>query len=116
MKMLWRLSREAVRYRGLYIIAILATLGLTAVNLTAPRALSAMTGIVERGVDEEGLRSIGMLTGALVGLVDGDIVIEEAAGTQRRFPQKAVAVVRPLIEFDEEDLEDDAPSGDALKA
>ena len=31
MKMLWRLSREAVRYRGLYVIAILATLGLTAV-------------------------------------------------------------------------------------
>ena len=35
MKMLWRLSREAVRYRGLYVIAILATLGLTAVNLVA---------------------------------------------------------------------------------
>ena len=49
MKMLWRLSREAVRYKTLYVIAILATLGLTAVNLAAPKALSAMTGIVERG-------------------------------------------------------------------
>ena len=68
MKMLWRLSREAVRYRGLYIIAILATLGLTAVNLAAPKALSAMTGIVERGVDEAGLHRIGVLTGVLVGL------------------------------------------------
>lgn len=29
MKMLWKLSREAIRYRGLYIIAILATLSLT---------------------------------------------------------------------------------------
>ena len=68
MKMLWRLSREAIRYKSLYIIAILATLGLTAVNLAAPKALSAMTGIVERGVDEAGLREIGILTAALVGL------------------------------------------------
>ena len=68
MKMLWRLSREAIRYRTLYIIAILATLGLTAVNLTAPKLLSSMTGIVERGVDDAGLRLIGALTAALVGL------------------------------------------------
>ncbi len=68
MKMLWRLSREAIRYKTLYIIAILATLGLTAVNLAAPKALSAMTGIVERGVDEAGLRQIGTLTAVLVGL------------------------------------------------
>ena len=68
MKMLWRLSREAIRYKTLYIIAILATLGLTAVNLAAPKALSAMTGIVERGVDEAGLQRIGVLTAALVGL------------------------------------------------
>ena len=68
MKMLWRLSREAIRYRSLYIIAILSTLGLTAVNLAAPRALSAMTGVVERGVDSAGLQRIGLLTALLVGL------------------------------------------------
>ena len=68
MKMLWRLSREAIRYKSLYLIAILSTLGLTAVNLAAPKALSAMTGIVERGVDEEGMRAIGTLTAVLVGL------------------------------------------------
>ena len=68
MKMLWRLSREAIRYKALYIIAILATLALTAVNLAAPKALSSMTGIVERGVDEEGLRQIGILTAVLVAL------------------------------------------------
>ncbi len=68
MKMLWRLSREAIRYKTLYIIAILATLGLTAVNLAAPKELSAMTGIVERGVDEAGLQRIGVLTAVLVGL------------------------------------------------
>ena len=50
MKLLWRLSREAIRYKALYLAAILATLALTAVNLAAPKALSAMTGIVERGV------------------------------------------------------------------
>lgn len=68
MKMLWRLSREAIRYRTLYVIAILSTLALTGVNLAAPKALSAMTGVVERGVDEAGLRRIGFLTAALVGL------------------------------------------------
>ena len=68
MRLLWRLSQEAVRYRKLYIVAILATLGLTGVNLAAPRALSAMTGIVERGVTQEGLSSIGWLTVILIAL------------------------------------------------
>ena len=67
-KTLWRLSREAIRYRKLYTIAILSTLALTAVNLAAPKALSAMTGIVERGVDEAGLRTIRVLTLVLVAL------------------------------------------------
>ena len=66
--MLWRLSREAIRYKGLYIVAILSTLGLTAVNLAAPKALSAMTGIVERGVDDAGMRRIITLTLILIGL------------------------------------------------
>ena len=67
-KLLWRLSREAIRYKTLYVIAILSTLGLTAVNLAAPKALSAMTGVVERGVDEQGLARIGTLTAILVAL------------------------------------------------
>ena len=67
-KTLWRLSREAIRYRTLYIIAILSTLALTAVNLAAPRLLSAMTAIVEGGVDDAGMRRIGVLTAALAGL------------------------------------------------
>ena len=65
---LWRLSREAIRYRTLYTIAILSTLALTAVNLAAPKFLSAMTGIVEAGVDEAGLHTIGLFTAALVAL------------------------------------------------
>ena len=62
MKLLWKLSKEASRYRGLYVIAILATLSLTIVNLAAPKVLSSMTAIVEQGVTEEGLSRIGQLT------------------------------------------------------
>lgn len=58
MKMLWKLTKEAARYKGLYILAILSTLGLTIVNLTAPKVLSAMTGVVEQGVDEAALDRI----------------------------------------------------------
>ena len=68
MKLLWRLSKEAIRYRMLYVIAILSTLALTAVNLAAPKALSAMTGIVERGVTEESWQQILRLTLILVAL------------------------------------------------
>ena len=49
MKMLWKLTREAARYKLLYVTAILATLGLTVVNLAAPRVLSSLTGVVETG-------------------------------------------------------------------
>ncbi len=66
MKLLWKLSREALRYRTLYVIAILATLTLTLINLAAPKVLSSMTGIVERGVDQEGLVQIQRLTIILI--------------------------------------------------
>ncbi len=62
MKMLWRLTKEAIRYKGLYAIAILATFGLTVVNLIAPKVLSAMTRIVEEGVTPAGLSHIRDLT------------------------------------------------------
>ena len=66
MKMLWKLSREAIRYKTLYIFAILSTLMLTVINLAAPKVLSAMTGIVSTGVDEEGMRRILVFTVILV--------------------------------------------------
>ena len=68
MKTLWKLTKEAARYKGLYVIAILSTLGLTLVNLTAPKLLSSMTGIVERGVDENSLKTIMQLAVMLLGL------------------------------------------------
>ena len=55
MKTLWKLTREAARCKMLYVVAILSTLALTFVNLTAPKVLSAMTGVVERGVDDAAL-------------------------------------------------------------
>jgi len=68
MKMLWKLTREAARYKGLYLLAILSTLGLTVINLTAPKLLSSMTGVVEKGVDEAALRTILWTAAALLGL------------------------------------------------
>ena len=68
MKMLWKLTKEAARYKGLYILAILSTLLLTCVNLTAPKLLSKMTGIVGSGVDEAALKKIATLALSLLGL------------------------------------------------
>lgn len=61
MKMLWKLTKEAARYKGLYILAILSTLALTILNLSAPKILSSMTGVVEKGVDDAALIVISRL-------------------------------------------------------
>ena len=68
MKTLWKLTKEAARYKGLYILAILSTLLLTGVNLAAPKLLSAMTGIVGKGVDDAALAQIKLLALGLLGL------------------------------------------------
>lgn len=61
MKMLWKLTKEAGRYKALYVFAILSTFLLTGINLTAPKVLSAMTGIVEKGVTKEAFSTITKL-------------------------------------------------------
>lgn len=66
MKTLWKLTKEAARYKGIYVLAIMSTLGLTVINLTAPKVLSSMTGIVEKGVDNDALDSIVKLAFALL--------------------------------------------------
>ena len=48
--------------------------------------------------------------GELIGLKDGIIEIYSGEETLS-FPKKDVAIVRPLIEFTEEDLKDDVPAG-----
>ncbi|MCR4896795.1 MAG: ABC transporter ATP-binding protein/permease [Lachnospiraceae bacterium] len=74
MKLLLKLSKEAIRYRGLYVIAILSTLMLTVINLAAPKVLSEMTGIVSRGVDGAGMSRIRNLTVILVILYLGRVL------------------------------------------
>ena len=49
--------------------------------------------------------------GDLVGLKDGVISIITENGETLSFEKKDVAIVRPVIEFSEEDLQDDAPAG-----
>ncbi|MBP1585990.1 MAG: ABC transporter ATP-binding protein [Lachnospiraceae bacterium] len=66
MKLLLKLSKEAIRYRGLYVVAILSTLILTVINLAAPKVLSSMTGIVSEGIDDAGMKRIWNLTLILV--------------------------------------------------
>ena len=68
MKTLWKLTKEAARYKALYILAILSTLSLTVVNLTAPKLLSSMTGIVSAGLDDAGLNRVIQLALGLLGL------------------------------------------------
>ncbi|MDR0554477.1 MAG: ABC transporter ATP-binding protein/permease [Treponema sp.] len=68
MNLLWKIAQEARRYKGLLITGALATLLLTLLNLIVPRLLARMTGIVQRGVGEQGLREIFILASALLGL------------------------------------------------
>jgi len=49
-------------------------------------------------------------TGDLVGLRDGMIVIQTSPDTEMSFAKKDVAIVRPVIDFDEADLQDDTPA------
>ncbi|TCT12897.1 ATP-binding cassette subfamily B protein/subfamily B ATP-binding cassette protein MsbA [Natranaerovirga pectinivora] len=62
MKLLWKLGKEAIKYRTLYIIAIFSTFALTLINLTAPKILSSMTALLEDNVNENTLKDIGTLT------------------------------------------------------
>lgn len=62
MKTLWKLTKEASRYKGLYLLSIISTLCLTCVNLTAPKVLSTMTGVVEKGMQDTSFSIIVRLT------------------------------------------------------
>lgn len=68
MKIILRLSKEAVKYRGYYLLAILSTLCLTGVNLTAPRVLSYSTALIGEGVNESTMMTVVLLGLALLGL------------------------------------------------
>lgn len=68
MKLLWRLGKEAIKYKTLYVIAIFSTFALTVINLAAPKILSSITAIVEIGIVEDSMKKISILTGVLIGL------------------------------------------------
>lgn len=68
MRLLWNLGKEAIRYKGLYLVAILSTFLLTGINLVAPKVLSSMTQIVENGVTDGSMETIGLLTVILIAL------------------------------------------------
>ena len=50
-----------------------------------------------------------LFTGDLVGLRDGRIVIKTGEDSELSFDKKEVAIVRPIIDFDEADLQDESP-------
>ena len=68
MKTLWRLAKEAVRYRFWLLLSMFGTLSLTAVNLIAPRIMASMTGIVAAGMTQESFKTVLWMAGALLGL------------------------------------------------
>ena len=68
MKVLWRVAKEAALYRGLLILTAISTLLLTAINLFAPRLLTAMVSLVSAGITQKSLTSIGWMTMSLLGL------------------------------------------------
>ncbi|MCL2377354.1 MAG: ABC transporter ATP-binding protein/permease [Defluviitaleaceae bacterium] len=74
MKLLWRIAKEAKRYKGLLFLGGLATLTLIVLNLLAPQILREMTGIVSGGMDQEGLSEIARLALMLLGLYAARVV------------------------------------------
>jgi ATP-binding cassette, subfamily B, bacterial len=68
MKILWRIAKEAKKYRSLLFIAILSTVALTVVNLIAPRLLSDIVSIISSGMTTDGLKHILQITAILLGL------------------------------------------------
>jgi ABC-type multidrug transport system fused ATPase/permease subunit len=68
MKTLWRIAKEAVRYKGWLLLSIFGTLMLTTVNLIAPRIMAGMTGLVAAGMTRENFITVLWMAGGLLGL------------------------------------------------
>ena len=74
MKILWRVAKEAKKYKWLLILGAFSTLVLTGINLMAPKLLSRMSGIVSAGVTDDSLRVIVQLAFSLLGLYAAKIL------------------------------------------
>jgi len=68
MKTLWRIAKEAARYKSWLALAILGTLLVTAVNLIAPRIMASMTGLVADGMTQESFVTVVWMAAALLAL------------------------------------------------
>lgn len=58
MKVLWRVTREASRYKGYLIAAALSTLILTGLNLVGPRIQTLIIGNLENGLNDGTMKQI----------------------------------------------------------
>ena len=63
--MLLRVASEAKKYKFLMLTSMISTLLLSVANLTAPRLMSRMIGLVSAGLDDEGFSQVMTLTLAL---------------------------------------------------
>jgi ATP-binding cassette, subfamily B, bacterial len=68
MKILLRIAKEAVRYKGWLLLSIFGTLMMTTVNLIAPRIMANMTGLVAAGMTLENYITVLWMAGGLLGL------------------------------------------------
>ena len=75
MKVLLRVAVEAARYKWLMITAIVSTLLLSVANLTAPRLMSRMIGLVAPGLNESGYRQVLTLTVLLTAVYLSRIIL-----------------------------------------
>jgi ABC-type multidrug transport system fused ATPase/permease subunit len=57
-KVLWRVTKEASRYKGYLIAAAISTLILTGLNLVGPRIQTLIIGDLEKGLNDETIRHI----------------------------------------------------------
>ena len=66
MSVLFRVAKEAARYKWLLILGATSTLLLTCINLLAPRLMAIMTNLIAGGLDEAGLQQIVTIAGILL--------------------------------------------------
>ncbi len=68
MKILFRLAKEAKKYKGLLLVAVVCLLSVSIINLITPWLLSSMTGLVANGLTAGDLQQIKMITFYLLAL------------------------------------------------
>lgn len=68
LKVLWRVTKEAKRYRGYLIAAMISTLILTGLNLIGPRLLTLIVDDLVNGLTEESIKHVLYLSGGLLAI------------------------------------------------